>query len=897
MAMNNGTEVSIHFDNKISNQNKLEKYAQTLEHIRNVTAGLDSKTIGNIEQGANNIKRTSGEADKMAKNVNLAFDYGVIKKFIGGLKTTFTQIGKLTDKSADYLENINLFRVAFNGAYQEAEKFVNQMSEMYGLDESQLTNTVGIFKQLTNAMNLSVETGTKLSKLLTQMTVDISSLYNIDVDKASSVLQSALAGQTKPIRGSTGGDITESTLQTTADEIGLDKYVGDLGYAEKRLLIVISLTKQLERSTGDFANTIEQPANQMRIMNEQWSRLTRTVGDIFLPVLWKVLPALNGILMVLTEIASVIASFIANLFGFKGADEVEVLAEDTYDLASGFDSASESAKKLKQGLRGFDKLNVITTPSSGDDDGGSGGIDPKLMDAFNSAFDEYQSKLESVTMKATIIRDKIMEWLGFTKLVDEATGDVSFKFEKITGGLATVVGVLSIGVLGAVTKIYGILSSIGLLPKIELFAGGLSAGTVGTVLGIAGAIAIMAYSLYDLYQKNEEFAKSFDEKWAGIQEAVQPIIERMFELFETLKTTYESTLKPMIEEIYSIIQTLSATLLEVLYPVFKDFLLPVFELAIQMINDFFQIFNELWQEYGKPISDLIKQAIEDIGRTFNKLWEQVLEPIVSKIMEIFTDLWENTLKPMFKKIGQVIGELVELILVLWDNVLQPLINWVIDVFGPVFDTIFSFVGDVFHVFFKIVGGVINGILDILKGIIKFVTGVFKGDWKKAWDGIVDILKGVLNIGISVVEGMINSVIALINLGIKGIWNGIKGLVNAVLSTVESIADFLGFDIDITLKGKAPQIPKVSIPRLKTGLDFVPNDFYPAYLDYGERVLTKEENRDYNAGIINGVQATEKSQPINATFIIQVGDEEVARKTLNKLQNIAKSNGKPIIIGG
>ena len=36
---------------------------------------------------------------------------------------------------------------------------------------------------------------------------------------------------------------------------------------------------------------------------------------------------------------------------------------------------------------------------------------------------------------------------------------------------------------------------------------------------------------------------------------------------------------------------------------------------------------------------------------------------------------------------------------------------------------------------------------------------------------------------------------------------------------------------------------------------------------------------------------------NATFIIQVGDEEVAKATLNKLQDIAKSNGKPIIIGG
>ena len=35
---------------------------------------------------------------------------------------------------------------------------------------------------------------------------------------------------------------------------------------------------------------------------------------------------------------------------------------------------------------------------------------------------------------------------------------------------------------------------------------------------------------------------------------------------------------------------------------------------------------------------------------------------------------------------------------------------------------------------------------------------------------------------------------------------------------------------------------------------------------------------------------------SATFIIQVGDEEIARKVLNNLQDMAISNGEPITIG-
>lgn len=62
--------------------------------------------------------------------------------------------------------------------------------------------------------------------------------------------------QTKPIRGATGGDITQPTLQTTLDSLGIEKAVTELSFAEKRLLIIISLTEQLNQVTNDFGKTI-----------------------------------------------------------------------------------------------------------------------------------------------------------------------------------------------------------------------------------------------------------------------------------------------------------------------------------------------------------------------------------------------------------------------------------------------------------------------------------------------------------------------------------------------------------------------------------------------------------------------------------------------------------------
>ena len=126
----------------------------------------------------------------------------------------------------------------------------------------------------------------------------------------------------------TGADITQNTLQNTLDTMGIERAVNELSFAEKRLLIIVSLTQQLNQVTNDFGKTIESPANQTRILNEQWRRLTRAVGNVFLPILAKILPYLNAILMVLTEIINLVAS----LFGFN-IEDFDSGSSKSHDIA------------------------------------------------------------------------------------------------------------------------------------------------------------------------------------------------------------------------------------------------------------------------------------------------------------------------------------------------------------------------------------------------------------------------------------------------------------------------------------------------------------------------------------------------------------------------------------
>ena len=441
-------EISIKFNNRINGDKQLKDYEKKLQSIYSLLSGIE-KSQNDINKSKNEIKSISKEAknteqnlDKMANQFNIAFNLKAMSAYFKNATKFFTQLASMTKKSINYVENINLLEVAYQNMNEDIEEsskrietFIDKMASVYGLDENDLARKFGIFKQMANAMELPAETAENLSELMVKMTNDIASLYNLDLDRASNALQSALAGQVRPIRTATGADITEKTLQGTVSNLGLDKSISQLSYVEKRLVMIISLTEQLKKSQGDYGRTIESVANQVRIMKEQWERLSRAIGNMFYPILERVLPYLNAIMMVLTEIFNLIAS----LLGFKMPEfdysGLSAMDDATLDLIDGMNEAGDSADNLKNkmsGLRGFDKLNVISSPSSSGSasvGGASGGIDPKIMEAFNNAFSKYDDMLNKVRLKANYIKDDIMRWLGFTKEINALTGEVSWKYQ------------------------------------------------------------------------------------------------------------------------------------------------------------------------------------------------------------------------------------------------------------------------------------------------------------------------------------------------------------------------------------------------------------------------------------------------------------------------------------
>lgn len=418
--------------------------------------------ISKTQEAGNEMDKTKGKAKSLGQEIQDAFKSTPIISWIASLKKGLDVMIKATSAQSQYIESMNLLQVAYGGTAESGEKLINTMNQMLGLDPSGLTKQLGIYRQFSSAMGITGENATMLSENLLKLQADVSSLYNLDFSVAGNKLQSAIAGQTRPIR-ELGADITEASLQQELYNRGINKSVDSLNRASKSVLIYLTLERQLKNANNDAGATVNQLAQQMRIFKEQTAMAGRQIGAVFIPILKSILPYANAILMIFNDIMGVLLKLI-------GVDVSKMAKEglgnrtfsnlsDTFGgLSDNIDKTTNAAKAAKLSLRGFDKLNNITTPTAGGGGGvggisgigGSlGGVDSDILKALS----EYD--LGDISNKAAKIRDSVMGWLGFAKDTND-----EWKFSKVTLGtvIAAIVG--GGGIIWAVSKVFKILTGI-----------------------------------------------------------------------------------------------------------------------------------------------------------------------------------------------------------------------------------------------------------------------------------------------------------------------------------------------------------------------------------------------------------------------------------------------------
>lgn len=235
--------------------------------------------------------------------------------------------------------------------------------------------------------------------------------------------------------------------------------------------------------------------------------------------------------------------------------------------------------------------------------------------------------------------------------------------------------------------------------------------------------------------------------------------------------------------------------------------------AMEQIKDVkYDDLGSMFEELKRNIEVLLIPLGEALLPVLSTLIDSVL-PILTGLLGPLISLFAELLTPILNLIQQALQPLMDAFLFLMDNVISPFISLVTGLLVPAFSGALDGM-------LKTAKNNIGNITNIFRNIIDFVKNVFTGDWKAAWQNVKDIFKNII-------EGLGNIFKSPLNFIIDGI-NGFLGGLNKI-----KIPDWVP-----GVGGKGFNISK--IPRLKVGMDYVPSDFFPAFLDEGEWVLTKEE---------------------------------------------------------
>lgn len=413
--------------------NKLKSNMSGLPSTVNATSNALTGLPNNLKKAANEVDNLSNKNSKIQQtssllsNLSKSFKFGIL---VAGITRIGRTLGNFVNLSNQYIENLNLFNVSMGKMANTAKEFVDNFSNILGVDPAPVMRYISIFNTLAEGFGIADEEAYKMSKNLTQLSYDMSSFLNIPIDEAMQKIKSGFSGEIEPMRA-VGVALDEASLQETAYALGIDKKVSAMTRAQKSELLYYQIMTRTTKMQGDMARTLIQPANALRILKQEFTQLGRAIGNIFIPILMAIIPYVQVIVKWLTAAAQAIA----NLFGFKiDTSAWGDVADSTTDIAGGIDniggSADKTTKKLKKMLAPFDELNVIdfgdesNSGGSGSDaiGGGSLGIPLPEYDATAGALSqnlqEAEERLKNIAPYVATIATAFAGWKISSKLMD-----------------------------------------------------------------------------------------------------------------------------------------------------------------------------------------------------------------------------------------------------------------------------------------------------------------------------------------------------------------------------------------------------------------------------------------------------------------------------------------------
>lgn len=799
-------------------------------------------------------------------------------RIIGGLlRSIINTFVNLVDNAAAYEESLNLYTVAMGDYADQATEWANRISEPLYLDPKDIMQYAGAFYNLTNGLGASSDAAYLMSTNLTQLSYDMSSYLNIDVEAAQAKIQSAITGQARAV-ASAGVAMQQASLQELAYElqlkdttvalndnaleqvrhsIGIKKSVKDMTQAEKTYLRYIQIMRSTTHMQGDLARTIVTPANAMRVMRTQFTLLGRSIGQVFIPILMKVIPYI----MLLTQALQRLARWLGKKLGYEVADidysSLDKGAKAFSNLGDYAEDAAGKAKKagdsISRSLAPFDNLNVVESESSGaGGDAGIGGGGASVLDDLEEYLTGYDM-LNGLTDKFNQELEKAKQKLKDMMPLIITIGALFLGWKLATGFMKAIMFVSDFLDAWKTVKSLPVFASIGNGLK-GLLSASLISDLPAAFASIAGSIQAVLAGSMSIADAWTIFILPALETIAAVVGGIVLTIAGIFKFVEGIKDIINgNTFKGIVKVIEGIALVVAGIAL-----LFGGWIVAAVAAVVAVVaavvehwDAVKQFFINLWEgvkngfitawnaivEFFTPAIEWIGETVSAIGQFFVDLWDGIvnifttvvdwvdetiitplinlISPIVAWFAELFSSIFE-TLKDIGENIIGFIRGCWEIITIVFsvvsswfnENVIQPVYKFFKKLWTNVKEFAIGAWEGIKKVFITIGTWIYDNIISPVTDFFSTMWKNFKEGAQKAWEGVKNIFSKVATFFKDIFSKAWEGVRKVFSI-MGTIFEGIKeGIFNAFCNVVNAIIDGINTVVSIPFKGINKALEKI-----------------------------------------------------------------------------------------
>lgn len=780
-------------------------------------AALASKTA--VSSNGSALLKAAEDSETFSQKLKtLSKPMQSIRSLWQGLKFSILDIAgsalsSTVGAASTYVEDMNLARTVMGSAFESESDFWKKVQDSYAIDSAEALKYQGVFEEMISGMGIGTEAATKMSRTLTQLGYDLTSFENFkDVSTAMEKIQSGVSGNSLEPMRQIGFDLSIAKIDEDRDDIaaatGIDKSSSEMSQAEKVAARYYEMISQVTESHGDLGRTLTSPANQLRILQSQFSILARNVGGMLLPVLSAVVP----VLIAICKAAQSAVSAIGALLGITGLDSYFAQLDDVDyssmegglgsateaadDAGSALSGASDKAKEFKKQLLGFDQINNITDTDSDSGSGGGGSgsgggadagafkvptYDWDLTEQLQASLDKLKglwnmASAVAFAVKGIEIGERFLKRLAAAKTYMKALTEQS-KLAKAAAAEMDGAKALKLSVAFDETKLGKAVKALRL-----------------SVLTKFGKVKLAVALTADL----KKFTLA--AKFAGAAKAIGKV------------TKGAKTASEVVKGIGTAVGKVKGPL-KVVAELFK---FPALGTALKSVGKFVPVLGEVLiaVDLIKAAFEVVKGAIEKLQGTgvFEKL-QSSFEQIKAAIDEAFGG-------------GSGFEEFVQQVTDLASTVLAGIITALADIIAavtPFLTDVISFVGSIFGVVSSILAGDWNGVAEngkaAFEALWSFISGIFGGIGQWFLDRGNDILTALSGIPASI-GGLFSQAWEWL----CGVFSGIKGFfldkANGVIQAFKSIPGKVKEFFSNAYKGACKAFDKAKSFFTKVGTNVV-----------------------------------------------------------------------------